>query len=137
MDVFTFLKDAFDSSYNGNRAPFPLFVHTPWIEEVRPRGDMQTLDTRQQGAGAWTRAHRPAWHAQAGQSGWTAWGCVPAVDGVPGRIPGILVTAREMRFAPTDERLPVPGTNQALRTPLPAAQFDKGMRAFVGEPKAH
>ncbi|KAL4424580.1 hypothetical protein ABPG77_009164 [Micractinium sp. CCAP 211/92] len=33
VDVFTFLKDAFDSSYNGNRAPFPLFVHTPWIEE--------------------------------------------------------------------------------------------------------
>ncbi|KAL4421300.1 hypothetical protein ABPG75_010591 [Micractinium tetrahymenae] len=33
VDVFTFLKEAFDASYNGNRAPFPLFVHTPWIEE--------------------------------------------------------------------------------------------------------
>lgn len=36
VDVFTFLKDAFDASYDGNRAPFPLFVHTPWIEEVGP-----------------------------------------------------------------------------------------------------
>lgn len=29
-DVFEILKQNFDESYNGNRAPLPLFIHTPW-----------------------------------------------------------------------------------------------------------
>jgi LysM repeat protein/peptidoglycan/xylan/chitin deacetylase (PgdA/CDA1 family) len=30
-DVFTTLSTNFDAAYNGNRAPFPLFVHAPWF----------------------------------------------------------------------------------------------------------
>lgn len=33
-DVFTTLKTNFDQAYNGNRAPFPVFVHAPWFNEL-------------------------------------------------------------------------------------------------------
>lgn len=29
--------DNFDASYNGNRAPLPIFIHTPWFTERRLR----------------------------------------------------------------------------------------------------
>lgn len=29
-DVFKILKQNFDEAYSGNRAPLPLFIHTPW-----------------------------------------------------------------------------------------------------------
>lgn len=32
LDVYKLLIDSFDAAYNGNRAPFPIFVHTPWLE---------------------------------------------------------------------------------------------------------
>lgn len=30
-DLYTTLSTDFDMSYNGNRAPFPIYVHTPWF----------------------------------------------------------------------------------------------------------
>ena len=32
-DVFSLLKASFDAGYRGNRAPFPLFVHSPYLED--------------------------------------------------------------------------------------------------------
>lgn len=32
QDVFDILKENFDAAYNGNRAPLPIFIHTPWLE---------------------------------------------------------------------------------------------------------
>jgi hypothetical protein len=34
-DLFNLLKTDFDAAYNGNRAPFPVFVHAPWFTTVR------------------------------------------------------------------------------------------------------
>jgi LysM repeat protein/peptidoglycan/xylan/chitin deacetylase (PgdA/CDA1 family) len=34
-DLFTLLQTNFDTAYNGNRAPFPLFVHAPWFTDAR------------------------------------------------------------------------------------------------------
>lgn len=33
-DVFSYLKNMFDWSYEGNRAPVPLYVHAPWFTYV-------------------------------------------------------------------------------------------------------
>jgi hypothetical protein len=32
-DTFALLKDNFDKAYNGNRAPVPMFFHSPWLSE--------------------------------------------------------------------------------------------------------
>ncbi|EFN51596.1 hypothetical protein CHLNCDRAFT_139978 [Chlorella variabilis] len=32
-DAYRVLKNAFDAAYSGNRAPLPIFIHTPWLEE--------------------------------------------------------------------------------------------------------
>ncbi|KAL4448990.1 hypothetical protein ABPG77_007707 [Micractinium sp. CCAP 211/92] len=32
QDVFDILKANFDAAYKGNRAPLPIFIHTPWLE---------------------------------------------------------------------------------------------------------
>lgn len=32
-DIFTLLKDNFDKAYSGNRAPVPLFFHSPWLSQ--------------------------------------------------------------------------------------------------------
>ncbi|KAL4422675.1 hypothetical protein ABPG75_008872 [Micractinium tetrahymenae] len=32
QDVFDILKENFDAAYEGNRAPLPIFIHTPWLE---------------------------------------------------------------------------------------------------------
>ncbi|EFN52368.1 hypothetical protein CHLNCDRAFT_138797 [Chlorella variabilis] len=37
--VFDILKENFDAAYNGNRAPFPIFIHTPWLKDHK--GDVQ------------------------------------------------------------------------------------------------
>ena len=37
--LFELLKKNFDSVYNGNRAPFPLFVHSPWFTWVSEGGE--------------------------------------------------------------------------------------------------
>ena len=29
-DLFNILKQNFDAAYHGNRAPLPVFIHTPW-----------------------------------------------------------------------------------------------------------
>lgn len=34
-DLLTTLKTNFDQAYNGNRAPFPIFVHAPWFTPER------------------------------------------------------------------------------------------------------
>ena len=34
-DLFTLFQTNFDEAYNGNRAPFPIFVHAPWFTDER------------------------------------------------------------------------------------------------------
>jgi hypothetical protein len=31
VSTYTVLKQSFDAAYGGNRAPFPIFGHTPWL----------------------------------------------------------------------------------------------------------
>jgi hypothetical protein len=33
--VFDLLKANFDAAYGGNRAPMPIFIHTPWLAKNR------------------------------------------------------------------------------------------------------
>ena len=35
VDLYSFMKNIFDVSYNGNRAPVPIFIHTPWFNANR------------------------------------------------------------------------------------------------------
>jgi peptidoglycan/xylan/chitin deacetylase (PgdA/CDA1 family) len=32
-DIYALLKDNFDKAYSGNRAPVPLYVHSPWLSQ--------------------------------------------------------------------------------------------------------
>jgi hypothetical protein len=34
-ELFKLLKQNFDAAYDGNRAPFPVFLHAPWFTAVR------------------------------------------------------------------------------------------------------
>jgi hypothetical protein len=29
-DIYNIMKQNFDAAYGGNRAPIPIFIHTPW-----------------------------------------------------------------------------------------------------------
>lgn len=40
-DVYKILKDNFKAAYEGNRAPFPIFVHTPWLSESEHLKDLK------------------------------------------------------------------------------------------------
>ncbi|PRW60004.1 polysaccharide deacetylase [Chlorella sorokiniana] len=31
-DIFNIMKQNFDAAYGGNRAPIPIFIHTPWLQ---------------------------------------------------------------------------------------------------------
>lgn len=33
-DVYDLLMQNFMASYNGNRAPVPIFVHSPWLQDM-------------------------------------------------------------------------------------------------------
>ena len=33
LNLYSLLKANFDAAYNGNRAPLPIYVHTPWFAE--------------------------------------------------------------------------------------------------------
>ncbi|KAI7844630.1 hypothetical protein COHA_001720 [Chlorella ohadii] len=44
-DLFKILKQNFDAAYNGNRAPLPIFIHTPWLANKESlRGVMRFVD---------------------------------------------------------------------------------------------
>ncbi|PRW59662.1 polysaccharide deacetylase [Chlorella sorokiniana] len=44
-DVFNILKQNFDAAYNGNRAPIPIFIHTPWLaNRDQLKGVMRFVD---------------------------------------------------------------------------------------------
>lgn len=47
--LFDILKDNFDQTYRGNKAPFPIYIHSPWFTDDRV-ADLQKF------MGAWTRA---------------------------------------------------------------------------------
>jgi len=32
-DVYTTFVTNFDQAYNGNRAPFPIYLHAPWFTD--------------------------------------------------------------------------------------------------------
>ena len=39
--VFDILKANFDAAYSGNRAPFPIFIHSPWLREGDRLGELK------------------------------------------------------------------------------------------------
>lgn len=43
-DLFNLLKTDFDAAYNGNRAPFPVFVHAPWFTTKNTEGVLKFMD---------------------------------------------------------------------------------------------
>ncbi|KAI3438445.1 hypothetical protein D9Q98_000875 [Chlorella vulgaris] len=43
-DLFTLLQQNFNDSYNGNRSPFGLYVHTPWAVNSSVQATNQFLD---------------------------------------------------------------------------------------------
>jgi hypothetical protein len=40
-DTFALLKDNFDKAYAGNRAPVPMYFHSPWLSEPNTMKDVQ------------------------------------------------------------------------------------------------
>ena len=58
--VYDILRANFDATYGGNRAPLPIFIHTPWLS-------LHVADV-QRFVGGWVLrcgpfAPAPAWHA--------------------------------------------------------------------------
>ncbi|KAL4514928.1 hypothetical protein Ndes2526A_g03722 [Nannochloris sp. 'desiccata'] len=43
-DLLTTFKTNFDQAYNGNRAPFPIFVHAPWFTPERTAKTNEFID---------------------------------------------------------------------------------------------
>lgn len=39
--MFDILKANFDAAYNGNRAPLPIFIHSPWLRQGSNLEDLQ------------------------------------------------------------------------------------------------
>lgn len=51
-NVFNLLKSNFELAYTGNRAPVPLYVHSPWLEQSKNMKDVQKFIT-------WARQEHP------------------------------------------------------------------------------
>ena len=51
-NVYNLMKSNFELAYNGNRAPVPLYVHSPWLAEPKNMKDVQKFIT-------WARKEHP------------------------------------------------------------------------------
>lgn len=51
-DVYGLLKSNFELAYSGNRAPVPLYIHSPWLEQPDNMKDVQKFIS-------WTRKEHP------------------------------------------------------------------------------
>lgn len=51
-NVYELLKSNFEMAYSGNRAPVPLFVHSPWLEQPKNMKDVQRFIS-------WARKEHP------------------------------------------------------------------------------